>query len=266
MTFTLKYQFTVFVFLIFFATFIVHGQDNRAVNLLNNIEETITKLDSDFWTSYNACDLDHFSTFLTEDLEFYHDKAGLTKTSFKLMDQIANGLCGDENVRLRREAIDGSVRVYPLNNYGAIITGEHVFYLREKGKAEKLIEKAKFTHVWKFENEQWRMSRVLSFDHQQVSENTAKKEIALSKEVLATFVGQYQAPETGLVTISLSPNNILNMDAGQMKAQLHPETQTVFFIKEAPITLEFVQNTEGDTVKFIVRESGKVVEEAKRTN
>ncbi len=266
MTLRSKHPFPVVVFLLFFATFITNGQDNEVVNLPNNLEEIIITLDSEFWKSYNACDLDQFRTFLTEDLEFYHDKAGLTTTSAKLMDQIANGLCSDENIRLRREAVDGSVQVYPLQHYGAIITGEHVFYLREKGKTERLIEKAKFTHVWKFENEQWRMSRVLSFNHQQVSENTAKKEIALSTEALAAFAGQYQAPQTGLVTISLSSDNILNMDAGQMKAQLHPETQTVFFVKEAPITLEFVQNTLGNTIKFIVRERGKVVEEAKRVN
>ena len=38
----------------------------------------------------------------------------------------------------------------------------------------------------------------------------------------------------------------------------------MFFIKEAPITLEFVKNDEGKILKFVVRESGAIVEEAQR--
>ena len=255
-----KFGFSILLVWIVFS----HQIKAQEIALPDNLQETILTLDSDFWEAYNTCDLDSFKTFLTGDLEFYHDKGGLTTTSSKLLDQVANGLCGDENVRLRRESVDGSVHVYPLNNYGAIITGEHVFYLKATGKDEKLVEKAKFTHIWKLENEQWRMSRVLSYDHQQVSENSAKTSVALSAETLSTYVGQYEAPNTGSVTIALSAENTLHMDAGQMKAQLHPESESLFFIKEAPITLEFVKDAKGKTVKFIVRESGNIVEEALR--
>ena len=241
-----------------------HQIKAQEIALPENLQETILTLDSDFWKAYNTCALDNFKTFLTEDLEFYHDKGGLTTTSAKLLEEVANGLCGNENVRLRREAVEGSVHVYPLNNYGAIITGEHLFYLKETGRDEKLIEKAKFTHIWKLENEQWRMSRVLSYDHQQVSENNVKTEVNLSKKILSTYAGQYEAPNTGTVTIALSAENTLHMDAGQMKAELHPESEILFFIKEAPITLEFVKDAKGKTVKFIVRESGNIVEEAIR--
>lgn len=261
MTLNSKYFLSILVAIYF--TNQTKAQDKTS---FNDLEETILKLDTGFWKAYNTCDLDNFKTFLTDDLEFYHDKGGLTTTSSKLLDQVANGLCGDENTRLRREAVNGSVKVYPLNNYGAIITGEHVFYLKETGKDEKQIEKAKFTHVWKLENEQWRMSRVLSYDHQQISENSAKTAVVLAMEILSSYAGQYQAPNTGAVTISLSGNNTLHMDAGQMKAQLHPESENLFFIKEAPITLEFVKDTEGKTNKFIVREKGNVVEEAKKVN
>jgi len=257
---------TPFLACLIFIMSIGYGQDAGNFQLPSDYEKTILKLDSLFWKSYNSCDLEKFQTFLTDDLEFYHDKGGLTVTSTKLLDQVTNGLCGDENVRLRREAIKGSVQIFPLNKYGAIITGTHVFYLNEKNKPEKLIEKAKFTHVWKLENNQWKMSRVLSYDHQQVSVNSNKPALKLSKETLLEFVGKYQAPNTGLVTISLSPKNVLLMDAGQMKAQLHPEAETLFFIKEAPITFEFIKSNSGQVVKFIVRESGKVVEEAERTN
>ena len=92
----------------------------------------------------------------------------------------------------------------------------------------------------------------------------SKRKSELSEEILSTYAGQYEAPNTGSVTIALSAENTLHMDAGQMKAELHPDSEILFFIKEAPITLEFVKDATGKTVKFIVRESGNIVEEAKR--
>lgn len=65
---------------------------------------------------------------------------------------------------------------------------------------------------------------------------------------------------------SLIQENIMQMTAGQMKAWLCPESETLFFIKEAPITLEFIGNDAGKIVKFIVSESGTIVEEAQRTD
>lgn len=234
------------------------------MDLPSNLEEIIRETDSRFWQSYNTCDLDAFRTFLTEDLEFYHDRDGLTTSANGLLELVAQGLCGNANVHLRREEVPGSVGVFPLNHYGAIITGEHHFYLKEKGKTEKLIEKARFTHVWKWENSEWRMARILSYDHQKVSENSNKPGIVLSPETLTVFTGNYQAPNTGLVTISLSSDNTLHIKAGQMNAQLHAETKTRFFVKEAPLTFEFVKDDNGKIEKFMVRESGTIVEEAKK--
>ncbi|MEO0573223.1 MAG: nuclear transport factor 2 family protein [Bacteroidota bacterium] len=245
--------------------FILHGQ-HAQMDLPSNLEDIIRKTDARFWQSYNTCNLDMLGTFLTEDLEFYHDRDGLTTTATGLLKLVAQGICGNTNVHLRREEVLGSVSVFPLNHYGAIITGEHLFYLKEKGKTEKLIEKARFTHVWKWENNKWRMSRVLSYDHQKVSENSNKQSIVLSPETLAQLTGKYQAPNTGLVTISLSSDNTLHIKAGQMNAQLHAETKTRFFVKEAPLTFEFVKNDKREIKKFIVRESGTIVEEAKKMN
>ncbi len=57
------------------------------------------------------------------------------------------------------------MKVFPLNNYGAIETGVHRFYAVSKGKPNTLTEVAQFTHVWKEENGQFRLARVLSYDH-----------------------------------------------------------------------------------------------------
>jgi len=98
------------------------------------LTQTILKLDSAFWRAYNACDVDAMKLYFTDDIEFYHDKGGLTTPLSKLIESMKEGLCGNANFRLRREAVEGTVKVFPLNNYGAIISGEHVFYINEGGK------------------------------------------------------------------------------------------------------------------------------------
>ncbi|MBQ4822420.1 DUF4440 domain-containing protein [Aquimarina sp. MMG016] len=247
-------------------TFILMFSSGTLLNAQSNtpnLEETILNLDKQFWKAYNTCNAESFKNFLTEDLEFYHDKGGLTEGLDHLLKTVRNSLCAPQNPRLRREVVAGTLEVHPLNNYGAILSGEHVFYITEKGKEEKLIEKAKFTHVWQHKDNTWKMSRVLSYDHQPTSENAAKKEIKLSDDILATFVGQYKAPKTGLVNISVKGKN-LQMNAGKMQLKMHPQSETLFFAKEMPLTFEFIQNQKGKVLKFIVRENGKIVEEAKR--
>ncbi len=102
---------------------------------------TILHLDSMFWRTYNQCDIAGFKQFFTTDVEFYHDKGGVTMGIDSLVKSMEN-LCSNPGYRLRREAVEGTIHVYPMakNNviYGAIISGEHVFYILEKDKPERL--------------------------------------------------------------------------------------------------------------------------------
>lgn len=234
-----------------------------AMGTPESLEDKILGLDAQFWKAYNTCAAGDFKQFLTDDLEFYHDKGGLTKTSAKLISSVKNNLCADPNTKLRREAIKGTVKVYPLQNYGAIITGEHLFYLTENGAKERLVESAKFTHVWEHKDGKWRMSRVLSYDHQKASKNSNALSIELSMSSMKSLAGTYKAPNTGTITISIE-NNRLRMKAGKMSSELFAQSETSLFIKEAPLRFKFEKDSNGKVVKFTVFENGKAVEEAVR--
>ncbi|MGK2860337.1 MAG: nuclear transport factor 2 family protein [Chitinophagaceae bacterium] len=135
----------------------------------HSLEATILHKDSLFWKSYNNCDVQKFSEFFTDDLEFYHDKGGITNGLENLATSMKKNLCSDANFRLRREEVAGTVKVYPLQKskeiYGAIISGSHVFYTNEKGKKERLDGLARFTHIWILKDNSWKMTRILSYDH-----------------------------------------------------------------------------------------------------
>jgi len=129
-----------------------------------------------FNVGFNTCDITQFENLFTDDLEFYHDKDGLSNKA-EFLKNFKNGLCGSqENYRVRRELVAGSTQIYPLYKkgvlYAAIQTGIHQFYETTAAKDkpllkenEKLVGKAKFTHLWILENNTWKLKRSLSYDH-----------------------------------------------------------------------------------------------------
>ena len=66
---------------------------------------------------------------------------------------------------IRRELVKGSLEVYPIKNYGAIEIGIHRFFHTNKGQQEKPSGTYKFIHVWQKKDGQWKISRVISYGH-----------------------------------------------------------------------------------------------------
>lgn len=130
------------------------------------LSERIAALDAAMFAAYNACDIDKVGTFFAEDLEFYHEKGGLTLSREASLALMRKNLCGGEN-RVRRELVKGSLEVHPINNYGAVQTGEHRFYLTQKGQPEKLDGIGKFVMLWRQKDGEWSISRVVSYGFRQ---------------------------------------------------------------------------------------------------
>ncbi|MCC6411096.1 MAG: nuclear transport factor 2 family protein [Saprospiraceae bacterium] len=146
------------IFLLLTAT--LSAQDNTS---------DVLRLDSLFWQAYNRCDVPQMMSMFTEDIEFYHDKGGPTLGLAKFTQSTEKNLCGNPNFRIYREALPGTVKVFPMHNqgvlYGAILSGEHVFYISENGGKPVLDGQALFTHLWRITDQGWKMSRVLSYNH-----------------------------------------------------------------------------------------------------
>ena len=169
-------------------------------------------------------------------------------------------------MRLRREAVKGIFNVFPLRSatgiYGAIISGEHVFYVSENGGNERLDGLSKFTHVWILADSTWKMSRVLSYDHGPAPYVNRRKSIKLSNAVMDQFTGQYLAPQAGVCTVRRE-GDLLCLIIGEEKYILHPLSEHTFFVKDRDLTFDFVE-TQGKVSKMTVRENGKIVEVAVR--
>ena len=223
--------------------------------------QEVYNLDSIFWGHYNTCNIDAMRSFFTDDIEFYHDKGGVINGLDNFLTVSKRNLCSNDNFRLRREAVTGSVKAFPMKDegklYGAILSGQHVFYIIENGKEPRLDGLARFSHLWLKTESGWKMSRVFSYDHGPPPYVNHRKEIVLSERTLKRYDGKYNAPQSGLCEIKHADGS-LELTIGDKKLKLLPETETLFFSKDRDLTFEFSDN------KMIVREQGNIVEEAIR--
>ena len=123
----------------------------------------ISSLDHAFFEAYNKCELSKIESLFTSDIEFYHEKRGELKSRQSVMEVFSKNLCGDKSNRVRRELVEGTLQVYPIDNYGALAVGEHRFYLTQAGQEEKLDGIGRFSNLWQLKDGEWRMSRVFSY-------------------------------------------------------------------------------------------------------
>jgi ketosteroid isomerase-like protein len=120
----------------------------------------IAQMDAKMFDSFNAHDAERVMSFFTDDVEFYHDKDGVsnfrqTAEDFKKL--FAN------TPDIHRELVSGTLEVYPIKDYGAIEIGVHRFTHKENGKEET--GSFKFVHVWRKIDDSWKLSRVISYGH-----------------------------------------------------------------------------------------------------
>ncbi|WP_430400279.1 nuclear transport factor 2 family protein [Flavobacterium sp.] len=131
---------------------------------------TISKRDSLLFNlGFNNCDILQFENLISENFEFYHDQSGITNSKSAFIQSIENGLC-KLDYKPKRVLDKNSLEIFPLKKngvlYGAIQNGIHKFYAIEKDNTEYLTSTAKFTHLWILENGKWKLTKGLSYDHQ----------------------------------------------------------------------------------------------------
>ncbi|WP_369976138.1 nuclear transport factor 2 family protein [Xanthomonas bundabergensis] len=120
--------------------------------------DTVAALDQRLFGAYNRCDLAAFEHLFVPDVEFYHDTGGVTWDRKSVVDSTRKWICG----KVRRELVDGTLRVYPVKDFGAIEEGEHRFCELASGRCEGI---AKFVMVWRQDQDGWKLTRVLSYGH-----------------------------------------------------------------------------------------------------
>ncbi|HKY00313.1 MAG TPA: nuclear transport factor 2 family protein [Steroidobacteraceae bacterium] len=134
------------------------------------LAEEIRRADAEFFRAFfDTCDVDTVRRYIADDFEMIHDKGGIVATSGAQFVQETVDKCkrqaeGTDFLSTRKLVAD-TLKVYPIQQDGAIATGTHTFYAVKAGKPDRLTETGQFTTFWKQVDGQWKMMRALSYDH-----------------------------------------------------------------------------------------------------
>ena len=120
--------------------------------------KTVEALDAKLFNAYNRCDLTTLAAMVSDDLEFYHDQTGLSVGKQPFLTAIKQNICG----KVQRELLHDTLEVYPLKGYGAVEIGIHRF--RHPGSPNDVGD-AKFVMLWQDKDGVWKITRVISYEH-----------------------------------------------------------------------------------------------------
>jgi len=135
-------------------------QSLESIQSQAELDKTITTLDAALFDAYNRCDLEKFASFIAENVEFYHDRGGVTLGRAALTESVKKNICG----RVSRELVPGTLQVYYMKGYGAVEIGVHRFHHPGHEDTEPVGE-GKFIHLWQYKDGAWKITRVISYDH-----------------------------------------------------------------------------------------------------
>jgi hypothetical protein len=130
------------------------------------LEPTIAALDAAAFAAFNDCAapgrLDRYASFFAPDVEFYHDLGGVTWTRDAMIEQTRRNVCG----KFQRELVEGTLKVWPIKDFGALERGEHRFCQFKAGGTTHPCEgRAEFTILWRKQGDAWTITRVFSYGH-----------------------------------------------------------------------------------------------------
>ena len=141
-------------------TISVSAQEKKVAPTSLELYKEIERADSILFQAFNRQDMATFKAMFTKDLEWFQDNGGLIP--YKTVFENFGNTYKNEN-KLSRVLEKGSLEVHPIKDYGAIQIGSHQFRHFENGKEE--VGTFKFLMIWNKKDGQWKISRVVSYDH-----------------------------------------------------------------------------------------------------
>lgn len=139
-------------------TFFLQPSTGQTIEHPDTLFVTIKSLDAKLFDAVNSCDLSVLGSMVSDDLEFYHDQTGLSVGKAPFLAAIKQNICG----KVQRTLIENTLEVYPLNGYGAVEVGIHRFHHPNEPDN---VGDAKFVHIWHNDNGVWKITRVISYEH-----------------------------------------------------------------------------------------------------
>jgi hypothetical protein len=230
----------------------------------------VAAAEAGFWNAYNACDYAELNKRIANDVEFYTDVGGTTLGRTALVGRIRTNICGDAQVKTRRDTKPEEIRTDLLTQngqvIGALVSGTHYFYIKRGAAAEVPEGRTRYTNLWLLNKGKWELKRAFSVDHQPFG---APTKIAAAAEPMSAaridnYVGTFTGPRVPPFVFARE-NGALTVAFEGKKLVLHPLAKAnVFLVKENNVEVEFDGGDAGPARSLVVRMNGNTMGEATR--
>lgn len=84
--------------------------------------------------------------------------------------------------------------------------------------------------------------------------------IKVPEKILAQYTGDYEGKTKATISLENGQLKVESKVEGLLKTNLYAKTETHFFIKSMPVSIEFVKNADGKIEKLIVNDDGEYYE------
>ncbi len=85
-----------------------------------------------------------------------------------------------------------------------------------------------------------------------------KEAIKVSEDILKQYVGVYEINKGFDLAVTLENGKLISQATGQPSFEIHPETETKFFVKEFPAALEFIKENNKIT-RIVLHQNGQKI-------
>ncbi len=123
-----------------------------------------------------------------------------------------------------------------------------------------MIGSGKMTALWKLENNRWKVTRIISYDHHPLAE------VELPNETLNQYVGDYILPDRIINIVTegkLLRVTDINKGEPRWTKELFPETKNTFYLNYENVVYEFIKK-DSIVTTLNIYENDKLIEKAQR--
>ncbi|WP_439152954.1 nuclear transport factor 2 family protein [Winogradskyella sp.] len=150
---------------------LISGIATAQVDKTSELFKTLKAKDSIlFKIGFNKCKVEQSAALMFDDLEFYHDSSGFSNSKKEFIEAMKSGICKEDNPeKVYRFLVEESLEVFPMFDngelYGALQNGKHFFSTDKSMTYENSDNYALFSHLWIIEDNEWKLKRVISYNH-----------------------------------------------------------------------------------------------------
>jgi hypothetical protein len=162
----------------------------------------------------------------------------------------------DENVQRVVDVRDGALQTQRTGagwTKASAASENHFFYKTSLSHFEFVVEDGEVTAMLMYQGGSLEPEEAVRIS----DEVPTREAIELDMAILERYVGVYELRPGFDITISLDGQRLIIQPTGQNRLELHPETETEFFLEEVDAQITFIVGPDGKAGELVLHQGGR---------